>query len=52
MSISYRIHTSDDRSFVIKTDENGVETCCTPGTWLHDEYLEWLAEGNDPLPAD
>ena len=45
----------DEPSSVILLDEDGIGRKCIPfntGNTDYQEYLEWLAEGNEPLPAD
>jgi len=39
--------------FVVKTDENSVTTFkVDPDNIDYQAYLAWVAEGNEPLPAD
>ena len=42
------------RNTIIRLNENGTQTSF--GEWSdntdYQEYLKWLAEGNEPLPAD
>ena len=45
----------DEPQSVWKFDEDGVARMCippNPANTDYQEYLEWLAEGNEPLPAD
>ena len=40
---------------VSPVDENGNTTKCIPfcdGNSDYQDYLKWVAEGNEPLPAD
>jgi hypothetical protein len=54
--ITYTLETnnaSETANVVIKTDGNN--TLCIPfckDNTDYQEYLEWLEEGNEPLPAD
>ena len=51
--ITYKL-TNDDK--VIKTNTETEEVWLIPAnsnsTWMAQEYLEWLAQGNEPEPAD
>ena len=43
-----------DNNVILRLNENGIITAIPicPGNTSYDTYLEWLAEGNEPLPAD
>ena len=44
-----------DPESVYLLDDNGIAQACisfNSGSRFYQEYLEWLAEGNEPLPAD
>ena len=53
----YKLHRSklsDEISVVIKNPDAALRVCIpfNPANTDYQEYLEWLAEGNEPLPAD
>jgi hypothetical protein len=52
MSISYR-WTDSNQTRILLIDED-VRTCFKVAVKspAQERYLEWLAEGNEPLPAD
>jgi len=56
MTISYKlIPYLDGPPVSVQMLENGVPKLSIPfypGNTDYEEYLEWLAEGNEPLPAD
>jgi hypothetical protein len=39
---------------VVKSNSDGTTTCFLqdPANTDYQEYLKWVAEGNEPLPAD
>ena len=37
---------------VIKNTKTGTFIPCEEANPMYQEYLAWLAEGNEPLPAD
>ena len=41
-------------TLVIKNPDDAIRTCIPldPDNTDYQEYLTWLAEGNEPLPAD
>ena len=49
-----------NKEYKLGQEETSAIYCITDGTWinknpessLYREYLEWLAEGNTPQPAD
>ena len=49
-----------NKEYKLGADEDSAIYCITDNTWintnpestLYQEYLAWLAEGNEPLPAD
>jgi len=48
------IHRNEQGS-VMLLDADGIARKCIPfnsGNTDYQKYLEWLAEGNEPLPAD
>ena len=54
---TYKLHNSaitGETVAVIKNPDNAVRICIpiNPANTDYQEYLEWLAEGNEPLPAD
>ena len=57
MTVSYQLHNNiaGELVCVIKTStEDNVQHSIpiSNGNTDYQEYLEWLAEGNEPLPAD
>ena len=54
MIITYTIHTLDDQTCICKwVDGNHCAAIPSdPANTDYQQYLEWLAEGNEPLPAD
>ena len=56
MSLSYKlIKNIDDTTCAVRRIENGCLDLCipfNPENTDYQEYLAWLAEGNEPLPAD
>jgi|TARA_Y100000289_G_scaffold62151_1_gene70966 hypothetical protein len=55
--MNYKLVTiyRDEPGSVIFLDEDGIGRKCIPfnsDNTDYQEYLEWLAEGNEPLPAD
>ena len=54
---TYKLHnsvTTGELTSIIKNTNNGVQICIPfdPDNADYQEYLAWLAEGNEPLPAD
>ena len=47
----YKLHSAADQDFVIDLDRNAFIPF-DPANTDYAKYLEWLAEGNEPLPAD
>lgn len=45
-------NTHDSKQIVIKMDENESFIPMVEENEDYQAYLEWLAEGNTPLPAD
>jgi hypothetical protein len=58
MNISYQLNNSvftNEVCSVTKVTEGSNRTLCIPfdpDNRDYQEYLAWLAEGNEPLPAD
>ena len=56
MTISYKlIPYLDGPPVAVQMLENGIPKLSIPfypGNTDYEKYLEWLAEGNEPLPAD
>ena len=56
--MSYLVRTIDifgqEHEQIIKHNENGSVSHIPkdPANTSYQEYLQWLAEGNEPLPAD
>jgi hypothetical protein len=53
----YKLHNckiSGEPTSVIKNPDAAVRRCIplNPANTDYQEYLAWLAEGNEPLPAD
>ena len=51
----YQLHNEKGRLTCIKKDLPNGKKLFIPiaeGNTDYQEYLEWLAEGNEPLPAD
>ena len=51
----YKLYkTSYDVDAVMRLNEDGSVTSflCNPDNTDYQEYLKWLAEGNEPEPAD
>ena len=53
----YKLHNhgmTGDLASIIKNPDDVVRLCIPidPANTDYQEYLEWLAEGNEPLPAD
>ena len=46
----YKIHSTDEQTIYARIDDDGL--CRLTCTEDYPEYLAWLAEGNQPLPAD
>ena len=52
---TYKLAVDSSRDeFIIKTDEAGKHFGIPkdPDNTDYQEYLKWIAEGNEPLPAD
>jgi hypothetical protein len=47
----YKLHSAADQDFVIDLDRNAFIPF-DPANTDYAKYLEWLAEGNEPLPVD
>jgi hypothetical protein len=49
-NISWAIKTNDEGIIFRRTDENGGVSWVpeAPGNRHYEEYLEWVAEGNEP----
>ena len=43
--------STDNWDTVLRIEDN-VGIPCVEGNTSYQEYLEWVAEGNTPLPAD
>jgi len=56
MAITYKLSRDmlGEINSAIKTDDSPYVFCIPfdPGNTDYQEYLAWLAEGNEPLPAD
>ena len=54
MTISYTIHTFEDQTCICKwvDGEHSGAIPYDPENTDYAEYLEWVAEGNKPQPAD
>ena len=55
--MNYKLVTiyRDEQRSVMLLDADGIGRKCIPfnsGNTDYQEYLAWLAEGNEPLPAD
>jgi len=54
----YQLYTDSIDNTIIagikRSNDDGSITCIPmdPANTSYQEYLEWLAEGNEPLPAD
>jgi hypothetical protein len=51
----YKLYkTSFGQTGILKTNEDGSFTSFSenPDNTDYQQYLEWVAEGNEPLPAD
>ena len=48
--ITYAIKTTDDDTSIRRTEANGTIWWVpeAPGNRHYEEYLEWVAEGNEP----
>jgi len=44
------LHTIDENTIYARIDDDGL--CRLTCTADYPEYLQWLAEGNEPEPAD
>ena len=56
MTLSYQLIAGiTGQVKAVRRTEEGEPNCCIPfdpANTDYQEYLEWLAEGNEPLPAD
>jgi len=57
MSVSYQLHNNvmGELVCVIRTsseDDLQISIPISEGNKDYQEYLDWLSEGNEPLPAD
>jgi len=51
--MSYQLLTVQSETSIVKTlDDKKLYIPFDPDNTDFQEYLEWLAEGNQPLPAD
>ena len=53
----YKLYNSGipgEPASIIKNPDSAIRTCIplNPANTDYQEYLAWLAEGNEPLPAD
>jgi hypothetical protein len=50
----YKLINTFDSESIVKNNENGTMTAIPfdPANTDYQEYLKWVAEGNEPLPAD
>jgi hypothetical protein len=49
----YKVINNYFGTFIVRTDENSVTTFATEQSNTdYQEYLKWVAEGNEPIPAD
>ena len=50
MTKQYKLGPTAESAVYCITDNVWIKT--NPESRFYQEYLEWLAEGNEPLPAD
>lgn len=49
----YKLLNLMNKQFVIRVEDNSTVTIpFDPANTDYQEYLKWIAEGNEPLPAD
>lgn len=52
--ITYALKTIDDVTVIIRAESDAKTWCVpqAPGNRHYEEYLEWVAEGNEPEVID
>ena len=48
----YKIDSFNPNNIIKDPGPNQICICPGPGNRMYEEYLEWVAQGNTPLPPD